>query len=435
MVAEKMPWLRFYGDVPRSIEYPRVTMYESLMATVASAPDAVAYDFLGTTATYRELARDVDRCADALYDLGLREKDRILIAMPTSPQGVVAFYAANKIGAVAVMIHPLSTAAEIASFLAASKSRFALTLDAFYAKFAEARVRSPIEALVLARIPDYLSPLKKLGFAVTKGRKIPRVPPDPLVRWWGPLVAGRHPPAPKSSMGTDDPAVVLFSGGTTSAPKGILLSNRNFISEGMQVAAWGRLTSRDSMLAILPIFHGFGLGVCVNAAFMGGAKSILVPQFTPELVAGLVRQKRPSLLVGVPTLFDSLSRNPRFQKADLRCLRATFSGADTLPRAVKERFEAVVGTKGGSVQLQEGYGLTEAVTAIMAMPLEHYREGSVGVPFPDMLAKIVTLGTTDEAPVGAEGEICVSGPAVMLGYLDAPEETARTLRRHGDGRV
>ena len=189
------------------------------------------------------------------------------------------------------------------------------------------------------------------------------------------------------------------------------------------------------MLAILPIFHGFGLGVCVNAVFMGGGKSILVPQFTPEIVADLIKKKRPNFVVGVPTLFEALCSNPVFQKTDLSCLRATFSGADTLPRPVKERFEAVVKERGGNVQLLEGYGLTEAVTAIMATPLNQYREGSVGLPFPDMLAKIVKTGTTEEAPVGEEGEICVNGPAVMLGYLDQPEETANTLKTHADGRI
>jgi long-chain acyl-CoA synthetase len=246
---------------------------------------------------------------------------------------------------------------------------------------------------------------------------------------------GSYPKAPKADMGTDEMAVILYSGGTTGVPKGIMLSNYNFISEGMQVAAWGSMGGGDSILAILPIFHGFGLGVCVNAAFMGGGKSILVPQFTPEIVADLIKKKRPTIVVGVPTLFDALSSNPLFRKADLSCLKATVSGADTLPRPVKERFEAVVKERGGNVQLLEGYGLTEAVTGIMATPLNQYREGSVGIPFPDMLAKIVRLGTTEEAPVGEEGEICVNGPAVMLGYLDHPEETANTLRTHADGKI
>lgn len=429
------PWVKFYGHVPESLDYPRVTMYEALMQTAEKSPDTVAWDFLDTTATYREFARDIDRCADALAGLGLKKGDRITISMPTSPQGVIAFYAANRLGAVASMIHPLSTAKEISFYLNVSQSRFALTLDAFYGKFKEVKNETLLERLILARIPDYLGLVKKIGFNLTKGRKIPPVPADPMVTWWKDMMAASWPKAPKAGMDTDDLAVILYSGGTTGTPKGIMLSNYNFISEGMMVSAWGNLGKNDGILAILPIFHGFGLGVCINAAFMGGAKSILVPQFTPEIVAGLIKKKRPSFVVGVPTLFEALCRNPVFQSADLSCLMATFSGADTLPRPVKERFEALVKERGGSVKLLEGYGLTEAVTAIMATPIQEYREGSVGVPFPDMLAKVVLVDTTEEAPLGEEGELCVSGPAVMMGYLDAPEETARTLKTHADGRV
>lgn len=429
------PWRKFYGSTPHNLDYPRVTMYEAVMATVERAPRATAYDFLNHTSTYRRFGRDIDACADALADLGLAAGDRITIAMPTSPQGVIAFYAANKLGAVASMIHPLSTPAEIEFYLNLSNSKMALTLDAFYAKFAGVKDSTPLETLILARIPDYLTGLMKFGFWLTKGRRIPKVPPDPLVRWWSEIMAADHPAAPKADMAAKDLAVILYSGGTTGTPKGIMLSNLNFISEGMMVAAWCDMRPDDSILAILPIFHGFGLGVCVNAAFMGGGKSILVPTFTPAAVARLVRSKRPSLLVGVPTLYDALARDSVFQKADLSCLRATFSGADTLPRPVKERFEKVVKAGGGSVRLLEGYGLTEAVTAIMATPLDEYREGSVGVPFPDMLAKTVDPQTGRDLPPGEEGEICVHGPAVMMGYLDRPDETAETLRTHSDGRV
>ncbi len=432
---EKKPWLKFYGAVPEHIDYPRVTMYEALMQTVGRCPDDIAYDFFGTTSTYRQFGEEIDRCADALASLGMAAGDRLTISMPTCPQGIICFYAANKLGVVASMIHPLSPAKEIEFYLTTARSRFALTLDAFYGKFKEVQANTGLKTLILARIPDYLPLVKKIGFNLTKGRKIPPVPADPLVRWWSDLMQGSYPKAPKAEMGSDEMAVILYSGGTTGVPKGIMLSNYNFISEGMQVAAWGAMDGADSILAILPIFHGFGLGVCVNAIFMGGGKSILVPQFTPEIVADLIRKKRPSFVVGVPTLFEALGSNPVFCKADLSCLRATFSGADTLPRPVKERFEAVVKERGGNVQLLEGYGLTEAVTAIMATPLNQYREGSVGIPFPDMLAKIVALGTTEEAPVGEEGEICLSGPAVMLGYLDQPEETAQTLRTHADGRL
>lgn len=427
---EKKPWLKFYGDVPESLDYPRVTMYEALMETVERYPDRIAYDFMDHTSTYRQFARDIQSCSNALAALGLKQGDRITISMPTSPQGIVCFYAVNRLGAVASMIHPLSTPAEITYYLNISKSRYALTLDLFADKFRDIKAETSLETLILTGIFDAIPGTEKAG---AKG-----VPPGPGVHWWHDLMTGDYPEAPKAGMGTDELAVILYSGGTTGFPKGIMLSNYNFITEGMMVYEWwnrgvGGGDEQPVVLAILPIFHGFGLGICCNAMFMGGGQSILVPQFTPEIVADLVLKKKPSFLTGVPTLYDALSRNPVFQGADLSCLKTTTCGADSLPKIVKERLEEVVRKQGGNVTLIEGYGLTEAVTGIMVTPTHAYREGSVGVPLPDMLAKVVRMGTTEEAAVGEEGELCVSGPAVMMGYLEHPEETAEVLKVHDDG--
>ncbi len=434
-MTENRPWLRFYGKLPHSLSYPEVTLYEAVAATAARVPDAIAWDFLDTTSTYRAFLVAIDRCADALAALGLARGERILISMPTSPQGVIAFYAANKLGAVPALIHPLSTAPEIEHYLNASRARIALTLDAFYDRFARIKPKLPLETLILARIPDYLAPLKKFGFWLTKGRKIAPVPADARVRWWSELMTAHVPVAARAAASTHDSAAILFSGGTTGLPKGILLSNLNFVAEGMQVAAWGAMRERNSMLAILPIFHGFGLGVCVNMMFMAGGKAILVPMFSAEVVAKLLRTKRPNWLVGVPTLYEALARDPSLAKVDLSCLRGTFSGADTLPRPVRERFEKLVAQSGGRVKLLEGYGLTEAVSAVMATPLDEYREGSIGVPLPDMLVKICRVETREEVPPGEEGEICICGPTVMQAYLDDPEATRETLRVHADGRT
>ena len=432
------PWLRFYGEVPRSLDYPAITLYQAVAATALRFPDDIAWDFLGSHSTYRRLLEEIDRAAAAFSSLGLKAGDRILISMPTSPAGVIAFYAANRLGALPAMIHPLSTAPEITHYLDATGARTAVVLDAFYGTLAAATPKTPLEAIVVARIPDYLTPLRRAFFRLTRGRKIPPVPRDPRVRFWAELMkpqARAFEPLGEAKGGPDDPAAILFSGGTTGLPKGIVLSNRNFVAESLQVAAWGGVHRGDAMLAILPLFHGFGLGVCVNAVLMAGGRSILVPQFSADTVADLLRTLHPTVMVGVPTLYDALSKNKRLRRADLSSLRACFSGADTLPRPVKERFEKLVWERGGKVRLLEGYGLTEAVSAIMATPLNEYREGSIGLPFPDMRAMITAAGSETEAMIGDEGEICVSGPAVMLGYLDDPEATLKALRVHEDGRT
>jgi long-chain acyl-CoA synthetase len=433
------PWLRFYGEVPAKLDCPAITLYAAIAATARRVPEGIAWDFMGATSTYRGLLDEIDRAALAFSALGLKPRDRILISMPTSPAGVIAFYAANRLGAVPAMIHPLSTAPEITHYLDATGARIAVVLDAFYATIAAAVPKAPLTAIVVARLPDYLKPLGRLGYWLTRGRKTAKIPEDPRVRWWKDMIRGRTAPDPSSPLpdagGAEDPAAILFSGGTTGQPKGIVLSNRNFMAESLQVIAWAGVQEGDAMLAILPLFHGFGLGVCVNAVLMAGGKAILVPQFSADVVAKLLRTRRPTVMVGVPTLYDALSKDPTLRAADLSCLRACFSGADTLPRPVKERFEKLVWDRGGKVRLLEGYGLTEAVSAIMATPLTGYREGSIGLPFPDMRAMICSIGSDLEATVGDEGEICVSGPAVMIGYLDDPEATALALRTHGDGRV
>ncbi len=433
---ENKPWLSYYGTVPHSIDYPRMTLYEALMQTVERVPEKVCYDFFDYTSTYRRFAEEIDRCADALVALGLKKGDRMTISMPTCPQGIICFYAVNKLGAVASMIHPLSPAKEIEFYLNISKSTMALTIDAFYGNFRQVMNNTPCKTLILAKIQDYMPLAKKIGFNLTLGRKIPKVPRDSSVVWWGDMMKSKYPRVAKAVSNPDDMAVIMYSGGTTGFPKGIMLSHMNFISQGLMTAHWAGMDERYSdVLAILPIFHGFGLGVCVNATFMGGGKSILVPRFTPEDVAGLIRKKRPSFVIGVPTLYDALNRNKEFNSTDLSCLKGCFSGADTLPRTVKEEFESIVRRQGGNVKLLEGYGLTESVTGIMATPLTEYREGSIGIPFPDMLAKVVKLDTTEEAPLGEEGEICLHGPAVMLGYLDQEEETRSVLKQHEDGRT
>jgi len=432
---EKKPWLKFYGDVPESIHYPRLTMYDAVKNSATRYPDYRAYDFLGRTATYKELLAEIDKCADALAAQGLRKGDRVTIALPNTPHAVVSFYALNKLGAIASMIHPLSAPREIAFYMKLSNSTWAIALDAFYGRFGEIIQDTNAKRILLTRISDYLSPLKGFAYNLVTGRKIPPVPKDPMILWWKDLLNLPAPTMESADLDPTDLAVILYSGGTTGKPKAVMLSSMSFNCLGLQTIAQGPVRPGDSMLAVLPMFHGFGLGVCIHSMLMNGGECILVPRFTADTVASLIKSKRPHFVAGVPTLFDALISNPRFRTADLSCLKGVFSGGDSLPRRVKDAFEAIVKRNRGTAQLREGYGLAEAVSACTVMPKTEYRENSVGVPFSDMMAKVVKIGTEEEAGAGEEGEICVSGPTVMLGYLNEPKETASVLRKHADGRV
>lgn len=189
------------------------------------------------------------------------------------------------------------------------------------------------------------------------------------------------------------------------------------------------------MLAVMPMFHGFGLGVTIHAMLANGGRCILVPRFTPETYAKDIVKHRCNFIAGVPTLYEALLRQPSMDGADLSCLKGVFSGGDSLSVELKKRFDKWLADHGATIKVREGYGTTECVTASCLTPMHLYKEGSIGQPFPDTYYKIVDVGTNIEVPYGQEGEICISGPSVMLGYLDQPEETANTLRKHGDGRI
>lgn len=189
------------------------------------------------------------------------------------------------------------------------------------------------------------------------------------------------------------------------------------------------------MLAVMPMFHGFGLGVSIHSMLMNGGQCVLVPRFTAESYAKLIKKYKCNFIAGVPTLYEALLRQPVMDGVDLSCLKGVFSGGDSLSVELKKRFDKFLYDHNASIQVREGYGTTECVTASCLTPTHVYKEGSIGQPFPDTYYCIVKPGTQEELPYGEEGEICISGPTVMLGYLDHPEETAQTLQVHPDGRT
>ena len=434
---ENAPWLAHYGNIPHSLEYPDLSMAGLVLRVARENPDSVAYDFFGTCAVYSELADSIETMADALSDLGIEKGMRVTLCLPNTPQAVIVFYALNLIGAVCNMIHPLSAQEEIVYYINHSKSVAAVTLDQFYPKFLEVMDRLPIKHLILSGIADGLSGVKKALYPLTSGRKIKRVRPGgAVVRYSELMKRTRRERGAEYRSGGADVAVIMYSGGTTGTPKGIELTNMNFNALALQTAAAANcLVPGHKMLAIMPLFHGFGLGVCIHMAFAANLVCVLVPQFSADSYAELLQNHRPHYIAGVPTLFEALLRIPKASKLDLSSLEGIFSGGDTLTVELKRKVDAFLKERGASVQVREGYGLTESVTANCLTPKDTYREGSIGIPHPDTFFKIVATDTTAEVPHGTLGEICLRGPSVMKGYLDNPEETGLVLRTHPDGEV
>lgn len=432
----KTPWLPHMGNVPAHLEYPEGSMYDAVEAIANEYPNYVAFDFMGKSTTYRQLIQEIQRCARALKTIGVRENDCVTIAMPNCPQATYMFYAVNLVGGICNMIHPLSAEKEIEFYLNESKSVTVITLDQFYNKFEAVRQNTGVVNIILARVKDALSKPVRAGYMLTEGRKIQKIPDDaPVIRWKDFLHLGRacfwnYKVERKAS----DPAVILYSGGTTGKTKGILLSNLNFNALGRQViAANPMFRPGDKMLAAMPLFHGFGLGVCIHTMLSSGGRCILVPRFTAQSYAKLITKYRCNFIAGVPTLYEALIRIPDMKNADLSCLKGVFSGGDSLSVELKKKFDKFLYDHKATVQIREGYGTTETVTACCLTPTHISKEGSIGIPFPDIYIKIVKPDTDEELPYGEEGEILLAGPTVMQKYINHPEETARTLRTHKDG--
>lgn len=435
----RAPWLNNYGDVPKTLEYFDGTMWEMVEKAAQTRPDHVAYDFMGRSTTYSKFRENVHTCAKALRAAGVKPNDRVTICMPNCPQAVVMFYAVNLMGAVSNMVHPLSSENEIKFYLNVSKSVCALTLDQFYPKFEEIRKGVPtLRTLVIAAVKDELKPLLKLGYSLTEGRKLPKLPKGgDFILWKDFIRAGKaYTGEYVCHKDKNEPATILYSGGTTGTTKGILLSNLNLNALSQQVISANPIYEKDDkILSVMPIFHGFGLGVSIHTFLSNCGRCVLVPRFTPKTYAHDILKTRCNFIAGVPTLYEALLRQREMKDADLSCLKGVFSGGDTLTPELKKRFDKFLKDHGANITVREGYGTTECVTASCLTPLHLYKEGSIGQPFADTYYKIVEVGTNIEVPYGEEGEICISGPTVMLGYLDNPEETANTLRLHGDGRT
>ena len=435
-IAAKTPWAPYMGDVPMHLDYFEGSMFEAVARSAQEHPNAVALDFMGRSTTYKKLVQDIEACAKSLKTLGIRAGDRVTIAMPNCPQAIMMFYAVNLVGGIANMIHPLSAEKEIEFYLNASHSVTAITLDQFYHKFESIRQNTEIVNIIIASIKDALSKPIRAGYMLTEGRKIRKIPADaPVIRWADFLRLGNACSWNyKVARGADDPAVILYSGGTTGTTKGIVLTNRNFNALGAQVIATNPMfRPGDKMLAAMPVFHGFGLGVCIHTMLYGAGRCILVPRFTAKSYAKLITRYRCNFIAGVPTLYEALLRLPGMEKADLSCLKGVFSGGDSLSIELKKKFDKFLYDHKAVVQVREGYGTTETVTACCLTPVTMAKEGSIGIPFPDTYIKIVRPGTDEELPYGEEGEILLAGPTVMKEYMKHPEETAQTLRRHADG--
>jgi len=432
------PWLSSYGDIPPNLEYPDSSMTKLVFEAALRYPEVSAYDFFGSKKNYRDFVDEIKLCAKGLLGIGIRKCDRVTVCMPNTPQAVIMFYALNLMGAVANMVHPLSAEEELVAYIDASHSVAVLTLDQFADKLIKILPRTKAKTLILTGADNGLTGIRKCVYRLTKGRKIYKNKTNgSILRYEDLLKQGSSFKGEYDAKTRgDDIAAILYSGGTSGTTKGILLTNLNFNALSMQTIAGSEcVESKTKMLAIMPVFHGFGLGVCIHTTLISSATAILIPQFNIKTYAKILRKKKPHYIAGVPTLFEAMLRMKGIENLDMSQFKGVFSGGDSLTIELKRKVDAFLKEHGSAEQVREGYGLTECVTASCLTPRKFHKEGSIGIPYPDMCYKIVHRESGENLSFGEEGEIVISGPTVMKGYDNNEEETAKTLRKHDDGNI
>ena len=442
------PWYDFYGDVPHHLEYPKGSMVDVLMDTVLKYPELDAIEYFNNKYTYKEVMDKVIECAKSLKTIGVKEGDVVSICMPNTPEALFMFYAVNMVGAVSNMIHPLSSEKEIEFFLNKTKSKFIMTIDIDYKKVINIINNTSVNKVIVSSAGYSLKGLKKTMYSifntdVTKAiKKIKQVFLKAFqnrdVMSYKKFIQKGHNYYEDYTVPRKDSdlAVILYSGGTSGTPKGIMLSNLSFNALAYQAHEMcDPAKEGDSILCIMPIFHGFGLGVCIHTCLHIGMKCILVPTFKAKKLGELIRKTKPNFLVGVPTLFEALYNNNNLKEGDFSSINCIVSGGDIMDEENLVKYNDMFKKYGSNAKIRVGYGLTEACAATCLTPTDMHKSGSIGIPFPDMVYKIVEIGTTKETKPMEDGEICISGPTVMMGYLNDEEETNDALKVHKDGKL
>ena len=423
-VSEFRAWFKHYdSQVPVHLSYPHLPLYSLLDESAARQPANPCSNFFGKRLTYRQIKELSDLFAASIGSLGIRKGDRVILLLPNSPQFLIAYYGLLKAGAVVVPLNPLSTERELEFYLRDSGAETLITIPLFLNKVTSLREKTPLKHIVYSRLADFLPFPLNLAQGFREHGLIRRQDRAVLLDFRELLKQALYPDWHPEPVQPDEMAVLIYSGGTTGIAKGIMLSHFNLVANAHQIIAWGHLTDEQGVLAVLPLFHGFGMSVTMNAAVLAGGEIFLVPRFKAKGVAKAIHKYKPSFFIGVPTMFVQLSNLPDIHRYDFRSLRGTFVGAAPLTKAIKDDFEKKTGGR-----MIEGYGLTEAVTAIMANPYQGlHKIGSVGLPFPDVDVKIVSLDDGHDLATGELGEIVLRSPTVMLGYYKNAEETQKTI--------
>ena len=425
----------YIDKMPKDIKYFDGGLYDVVYESSCKWPHNTALEYFDTQITYKDLIKKINKVAAALKAIGAEKGEKITVCMPNTPEAIYMFYAINEIGAVANMIHPLSSEKEIEDYVNQAESRIMLCVDVSYPKVENIIKNTRIEQLVVVSPTRSMDLIVRVVYKLTKGRKNHIKKSQHVITWDQFLSkANKYIGNPHARVNATDDAVIMYSGGTTGKPKGIILSNLNFNAQalGAKYLVPELFKPEYSFMAFLPNFHAFGLGCCIHMPLYFGARTFLIPQFNPKKFKSYITRYKVDILVGVPTVFEYLTKI-KFKKDGLKNVKYVVSGGDMISMSSKEIINDFLKKHGSKAIIENGYGLTEASGGFIFSPRSIAEEpDTIGYPIPDNEVIIMDLKTKKPAKLGQDGEILVRGLSVMKGYLKKPKETKEAFVKIGN---
>ena len=429
------PWAKYYKRSDMKIKIPNITMYDQVRDSSIKYGDLVAVEYMGRKIKYKKFIKLIDRASNAFYKMGVRKGDVVTICLPNVPEALISLYALNKIGAVANMLHPLSSTSEIKDSIVSTGSKYLVLYDGLYDKVSSFISDTLVRKVVLVSVSLFMPFYMRFAYDISNFFKTKHFVSGIYVKFKWFLLFSFKKYNFSYSLGKNSPAVILHSGGTSGKPKNVVLQNRAFILGSMQEKiALKRLEVGDCCLAIMPNFHGFGLSVCMHTPLCLGCYTILIPRFDSKKFDVLFDKKKPTCVLGVPTLFEALMSCCNVKNLDLSFLKYVVSGGDVLPTSLEERINSYLSSHNSSAKITQGYGMSEALAAVCLAHDEVNKSGSVGIPLPGNYVKIID-SNRKTLPYGSIGEIVINSKALMMGYLNNESETNAALQVHKDGHV
>ncbi len=431
---KEKPWLKYYGDVPESLNYFNGSMYDYLKDTASKNEKRSAYSFYGNEVTFKSFMKKIDKVASALKEFNIVENECVTICMPNTPESFALIYAINKIGAICNIIHPLSSTSDIERALKETNSSIIFCSDVAMPKARHIKVKHFIMVPTSESLGKILKTLYNIKSSLNMKLE------EGMITWHEFLNYGvsddtyvkREP---------NSPAAIIYSGGTTGKPKGIIISNANFNAMALQTASVCKYISPGhSVLSALPIFHVFGLALCTHTCLVAGMKCIIVPQLNTKKINKELKKYKPSVYPAVPSLLKMSMNDSDPGSNAFKDIKVVVVGGDYLSPQVKSDYEEYLKAHGSSAIVKSGYGLSEACgfcccTAEVDEKHVDNHKGTLGIPNPDMIVKIFEPNSDVEKSLGDVGEICITGPTLMMGYINEDEETKKTLVIHNDGKT